>query len=175
MDQQASAASRGTLSEAEERKPKGLDWQRSDTWVPRVGLTTFPEFLAVSYLQAVSSGQLSARMSTADLEQLARWRTLGARHSEEVVELASSVLTSGRLGDQGASSLGILVIKEGTLTSVLSAYRMVYTRAASHCSPRHGADQARFRQSRSYPWERADIRDRSNSISSRNVSRSPHE
>jgi len=40
-------------------------------------------------------------MSASELEQLARWRTLGARHSEEVVKLGSAVLKSGRLGDQG--------------------------------------------------------------------------
>ena len=40
-------------------------------------------------------------MSTGDLEQLARWRTLGARYSEEVVQLGQAVLESGRLGDQG--------------------------------------------------------------------------
>ena len=40
-------------------------------------------------------------MRTSDLDQLARWRTLGARHSEDVVELGSRVLASGRLGAQG--------------------------------------------------------------------------
>ena len=39
-------------------------------------------------------------MSRTDLETLARWRTVGARHSEEVVELATKALRS-RLGDQG--------------------------------------------------------------------------
>ncbi|WVQ85954.1 hypothetical protein IAT38_008122 [Cryptococcus sp. DSM 104549] len=39
-------------------------------------------------------------MSASDLTTLAQWRTLGARHSEEVVELAGRVLRSGTLGDQ---------------------------------------------------------------------------
>ena len=42
-------------------------------------------------------------MGLSDLEQLARWRNLGARHSEEVLELAPKVLASTRLGEQGAS------------------------------------------------------------------------
>lgn len=39
-------------------------------------------------------------MST-DAERLSRWRTLGARHSEDVLELAPRVLRSSGLGDQG--------------------------------------------------------------------------
>ncbi|ORY31204.1 hypothetical protein BCR39DRAFT_526840 [Naematelia encephala] len=39
-------------------------------------------------------------MSQADLEQLARWRAVGARRSEEVVELATRVLKSSKTGDQ---------------------------------------------------------------------------
>ncbi|WWC92308.1 uncharacterized protein L201_007262 [Kwoniella dendrophila CBS 6074] len=39
-------------------------------------------------------------MTSTDLETLARWRTIGARHSEEVIELGLKVLKSGRLGDQ---------------------------------------------------------------------------
>jgi hypothetical protein len=36
-------------------------------------------------------------------ELLARWRVLGARQSDEVLELAPKVLKAGRLGDQGVS------------------------------------------------------------------------
>ncbi|KAK8845618.1 hypothetical protein IAR55_006334 [Kwoniella newhampshirensis] len=35
-----------------------------------------------------------------DLETLAQWRTLGARHSDEVVEIAASALNGGQLGEQ---------------------------------------------------------------------------
>ncbi|KAK1923098.1 hypothetical protein DB88DRAFT_493778 [Papiliotrema laurentii] len=35
-----------------------------------------------------------------DLEQLARWRTVGARHSQEVIKLAQRALKGGRLGEQ---------------------------------------------------------------------------
>lgn len=46
-------------------------------------------------------------MSQADIDQLARWRTLGARNSEDVVRLAPGVLAAGGLGDTGESaSLG---------------------------------------------------------------------
>jgi hypothetical protein len=38
---------------------------------------------------------------TVDAELLSRWRTLGARHSEEVLDLAPRVLKSGNLGEQG--------------------------------------------------------------------------
>jgi hypothetical protein len=38
-------------------------------------------------------------MSLTDREQLARWRQLGARHSEEVVELAPKVLKAGAAGE----------------------------------------------------------------------------
>jgi len=38
---------------------------------------------------------------TSDLEQLARWRTVGARHSQEVYDLGLKVLKSGGAGDQG--------------------------------------------------------------------------
>lgn len=38
---------------------------------------------------------------TNDLEQLARWRTIGARHSEEVYDLGLKVLKSKTAGDQG--------------------------------------------------------------------------
>ncbi|WOO79299.1 ER membrane protein complex subunit 2 [Vanrija pseudolonga] len=38
-------------------------------------------------------------MSQADIDQLARWRTLGARNSEDVVRLAPGVLAAGGLGD----------------------------------------------------------------------------
>lgn len=40
-----------------------------------------------------------------DAELLSRWRTLGARHSEEVLELAPRVLKSGNLGEQGQSGM----------------------------------------------------------------------
>jgi hypothetical protein len=36
-----------------------------------------------------------------DVEQLATWRTIGARYSEQVLDLAPRVLKSGRLGEQG--------------------------------------------------------------------------
>jgi hypothetical protein len=36
-----------------------------------------------------------------DAEQLANWRTIGARYSEQVLELAPKVLKSGGLGEQG--------------------------------------------------------------------------
>ncbi|WVW80838.1 hypothetical protein I302_102827 [Kwoniella bestiolae CBS 10118] len=39
-------------------------------------------------------------MSSTDLERLARWRTIGARHSEEVVELGLKVSKGGKVGDQ---------------------------------------------------------------------------
>ncbi|KAE8541360.1 hypothetical protein D1P53_002719 [Cryptococcus gattii VGV] len=39
-------------------------------------------------------------MPKSDLEQLAEWRTLGARYSEETVQLAKRVLSSGNAGDQ---------------------------------------------------------------------------
>jgi hypothetical protein len=40
---------------------------------------------------------------SSSMDKLARWRTLGARYSEEVLELAPRVLKSGGLGDQGLS------------------------------------------------------------------------
>jgi hypothetical protein len=36
-----------------------------------------------------------------DAEQLATWRTIGARYSEQVLNLAPRVLKSGGLGEQG--------------------------------------------------------------------------
>ncbi|KAK4688607.1 ER membrane protein complex subunit 2, partial [Tremellales sp. Uapishka_1] len=39
-------------------------------------------------------------MVSSDLEQLSRWRTVGARHSQQVVERATRVLKSTGLGDQ---------------------------------------------------------------------------
>ena len=36
-----------------------------------------------------------------DAEQLATWRTIGARYSEQVLDLAPRVLKSGGLGEQG--------------------------------------------------------------------------
>lgn len=38
---------------------------------------------------------------SSDLDLLARWRNVGARHSDEVVETAPRVLKGGRLGEQG--------------------------------------------------------------------------
>ncbi|ORX41019.1 hypothetical protein BD324DRAFT_612908 [Kockovaella imperatae] len=38
-------------------------------------------------------------MTLSDVEQLARWRRLGARHSEEVVDIAMRVLKKGGLGE----------------------------------------------------------------------------
>lgn len=38
-------------------------------------------------------------MSSSDREQLARWRQIGARHSEQVLELAPKVLRAGAAGD----------------------------------------------------------------------------
>jgi hypothetical protein len=43
-------------------------------------------------------------MSQADIDQLASWRTLGARNSQQVVKLAPKVLAAGGLGDAGGSS-----------------------------------------------------------------------
>jgi len=40
-----------------------------------------------------------------DAEILARWRTIGARNSERVLELAPKVLKSGGLGEQGKFQL----------------------------------------------------------------------
>jgi hypothetical protein len=37
-------------------------------------------------------------MSQADIDQLARWRVLGARNSEAVVTLAPKVLAAGAAG-----------------------------------------------------------------------------
>lgn len=42
-------------------------------------------------------------MSQADIDQLASWRTLGARNSQQVVALAPKVLAAGGLGDAGTS------------------------------------------------------------------------
>ncbi|WWD08318.1 hypothetical protein V865_006429 [Kwoniella europaea PYCC6329] len=39
-------------------------------------------------------------MSSVDLEVLSRWRTIGARRSEEVIELGLKLLKSGKVGDQ---------------------------------------------------------------------------
>ncbi|WVQ63302.1 uncharacterized protein L199_001454 [Kwoniella botswanensis] len=39
-------------------------------------------------------------MSSSDLEVLSRWRTIGARRSEEVIELGLKLLKSGKVGDQ---------------------------------------------------------------------------
>jgi hypothetical protein len=38
-------------------------------------------------------------MPLSDREQLARWRQMGARHSEQVVELAPKVLKAGAAGE----------------------------------------------------------------------------
>jgi hypothetical protein len=40
-------------------------------------------------------------MSQVDIDRLANWRTVGARHSEEAIELAGRVLKSSGLGAQG--------------------------------------------------------------------------
>lgn len=42
---------------------------------------------------------------TVDAELLSNWRTLGARHSEKVLDLAPRVLKSGNLGEQGKTFL----------------------------------------------------------------------
>ncbi|RSH85289.1 hypothetical protein EHS25_005096 [Saitozyma podzolica] len=58
-------------------------------------------------------------MSQSELETLARWRAIGARHSEEVVELAGRVLKSGQLGDQEWSireQLAIAALDLGKIT-----------------------------------------------------------
>lgn len=38
---------------------------------------------------------------SSELDLLARWRNVGARHSDEVVEIAPRVLKGSRLGEQG--------------------------------------------------------------------------
>jgi hypothetical protein len=48
-------------------------------------------------------------MSVTPLEQLARWRTLGTRNSEQVLNLGVPLLNSN-LGDQGMFSLQLLVL-----------------------------------------------------------------
>ena len=40
-------------------------------------------------------------MSRSDMDKLARWRTLGAKHSEDVIELAQKVLKTRGLGEDG--------------------------------------------------------------------------
>jgi len=40
-------------------------------------------------------------MSQEDIDQLARWRVLGARNSEAVVALAPKVLAGGNVGENG--------------------------------------------------------------------------
>jgi hypothetical protein len=46
-----------------------------------------------------------------DAEQLASWRTIGARYSEQVLELAPKVLKSGGLGEQGKFSNSLQVVR----------------------------------------------------------------
>ncbi|ODN99481.1 hypothetical protein L198_03325 [Cryptococcus wingfieldii CBS 7118] len=58
-------------------------------------------------------------MAKTDLEKLAEWRTFGARHSEQTVELATRVLASGTLGDQGAYAYAVLDIP---INGVLNMY-----------------------------------------------------
>lgn len=73
---------------------------------------------------------------SSDLDLLARWRNVGARHSDEVVEIAPRVLKAGRLGEQGVSG--------NTLVSELgSSIRMGSKRAAGSGSAGYGADQTR--------------------------------
>lgn len=50
-------------------------------------------------------------------ELLARWRVLGARQSDEVLELAPKVLKAGRLGDQGVSEAILCALREEELSS----------------------------------------------------------
>lgn len=56
--------------------------------------TLVHESLKQSRPASIMSGQTS-------LEQLARLRTIGARNSEQVYELADQLLKNGHLGDQG--------------------------------------------------------------------------
>lgn len=39
-------------------------------------------------------------MSLSDKDQLARWRQIGARHSEKVIEIAPKVLKAGAAGEE---------------------------------------------------------------------------
>lgn len=48
-----------------------------------------------------AASSITTTMSQADVDQLARWRTLGARRSAEVLDIAPRVLASGRLSDSG--------------------------------------------------------------------------
>jgi hypothetical protein len=45
--------------------------------------------------------QIHTANMVSDAEQLATWRTIGARYSEKVLDLAPRVLKSGGLGEQG--------------------------------------------------------------------------
>ncbi|WVQ70679.1 hypothetical protein IAR50_000201 [Cryptococcus sp. DSM 104548] len=62
-------------------------------------------------------------MAKTDIEKLAEWRTLGARHSEETLELATRVLASGTLGDQEwavREQLAIAALDLGRINSAVT-------------------------------------------------------
>ncbi|TYJ54376.1 hypothetical protein B9479_004964 [Cryptococcus floricola] len=62
-------------------------------------------------------------MAKTDLEKLAEWRTLGARHSEQTVELATRVLASGTLGDREwavREQLAIAALDLGRINSAVT-------------------------------------------------------
>lgn len=74
-------------------------------------------------------------MSQADIDQLASWRTLGARNSQQVVKLAPKILAAGGLGDTGES------FYDSSPSPRIDGNRMVGPRTASHRGPRPRASQ----------------------------------
>ncbi|WVR08538.1 hypothetical protein IAU60_005593 [Kwoniella sp. DSM 27419] len=71
-----------------------------------------------------------------DLDQLARWRTIGARHSEEVVEMGQRVLR-GKTGDQEwaiREQLAIAALDLGQIKLATSQIQLLQRRFAA--SPR---------------------------------------
>jgi hypothetical protein len=56
---------------------------------------------AISAVLKYGIVQIHTANMVSDAEQLATWRTIGARYSEQVLDLAPKVLRSGGLGEQG--------------------------------------------------------------------------
>ncbi|BEI81411.1 hypothetical protein CcaverHIS002_0205710 [Cutaneotrichosporon cavernicola] len=70
-------------------------------------------------------------MSQADIDQLASWRTLGARNSQQVVDLAPKVLAAGGLGDAEWSvreQLAIAALDLGQISLANAQIRTLETR-----------------------------------------------
>ncbi|GMK54657.1 hypothetical protein CspeluHIS016_0112430 [Cutaneotrichosporon spelunceum] len=70
-------------------------------------------------------------MSQADIDQLASWRTLGARNSQQVVALAPKVLAAGGLGDAEWSvreQLAIAALDLGQVSLANAEIRALETR-----------------------------------------------